>query len=62
MAYFRTGFFTTSYFRIVFLVRGILSFCKLLVDPRRFLVLVLISRAYYNTVPVDGHVVQPYGN
>ena len=32
MAYFRTGFFTTSYFRTVFLVLGILSFCKL--DPQ----------------------------
>ena len=56
MAYFRTGFFTTSYFRTVFLVRGILSFCKL--DPRRFLVPVLISRAYFHTL-FEVLVIQP---
>ena len=58
MAYFCTGFFTTSYFPTVFLVLGILSFCKL--DPRRFLVPVLVSRAYFHTLS-EGHVVQPYG-
>ena len=36
----------------------VLSFCKL--DQRRFLVPVLISRAYFHTLS-EGHVVQPYG-
>ena len=57
MAYFRTGFFTTSYFRTVFFVLGILSFCKQ--DPSRFLVPVQVPRAYFLTL-LEGRVVQPY--
>ena len=57
MAYFRTGFFTTSYFRTVFFVLGILSFCKQ--DPSRFLVPVQVPRAYFLTL-FEGRVVQPY--
>ena len=57
MAYFRTGFFTTSYFRTVFFVLGILSFCKQ--DPSRFLVPVQVPRAYFLTL-FEGRVVQPH--
>ena len=51
------AFFSTSYFRTVFFVLGILSFCKQ--DPSRFLVPVQVPRAYFLTL-FEGRVVQPY--